>query len=126
MQSSPAIYFSCFWIHCFTYHGLPVFPFPFLSQLSDFKSYQPLIAQDIQLRKMREVCHFNHRYTSTIRDRIMKKNPGNYITGFLKNILIVENKYLVTHQTSKISGFNRPVTFSLKSSSFPHLITCII
>ncbi len=34
---------------------------------------------------MRDVI-FSHRYTSTLRDKIRKKNPENHIVGFLKNL----------------------------------------
>ncbi len=40
----------------------------------------------LPLRKMREACNFHHRYTSTMRDKIRKKNPENHIVGFLKNL----------------------------------------
>ncbi len=33
-----------------------------------------------------EACNFHHRYTSTMRDKIRKKNPENHIVGFLKNL----------------------------------------
>ncbi len=38
------------------------------------------------LKKMREACNLHHRYTSTMRDKIRKKNPENHIVGFLKNL----------------------------------------
>ncbi len=47
---------------------------------------QPPIVQVIPLKKMREACNFHHRYTSTMRDKIRKKNPENHIVGFLKNL----------------------------------------
>ncbi len=47
---------------------------------------QPPIVQVLPLKKMREACHFHHRYTSTMRDKIRKKNPENHIVGFLKNL----------------------------------------
>ncbi len=47
---------------------------------------QPPIGQVLPLKKMREACHFHHRYTSTMRDKIRKLNPENHIVGFLKNI----------------------------------------
>ncbi len=47
---------------------------------------QPPIGQVLTLKKMREACHFHHRYTSTMRDEIRKQNPENHIVGFLKNI----------------------------------------
>jgi len=38
---------------------------------------------------MREVCNFHHRYTSTMRDKMRKKkNPGNHIVVFLKNLFV--------------------------------------
>ncbi len=40
----------------------------------------------LPLKKMREACNFHHRYTSTMRDKIRKKNPENHIVGFLKNL----------------------------------------
>ncbi len=49
-------------------------------------SQQPIV-QVLPLKKMREACNFHHRYTSTMRDKIRKKNPENYIVGFLKNLL---------------------------------------
>ncbi len=46
---------------------------------------QPSIVQVLPLKKMREACNFHHRYTSTMRDKIRKKNPENHIVGFFKN-----------------------------------------
>ncbi len=40
----------------------------------------------LPLKKMREVCNFPHRFTSTMRDKIRKQNPENHIVGFLKNL----------------------------------------
>ncbi len=57
--------------------------------------------QVLPLKKMREACNFHHRYTSTMRDKIRKKNPENHIVGFLKNLFtMVENKYLVNNKIS--------------------------
>jgi len=39
---------------------------------------QPLIVEVCLLRIMRKVCHFNHRYTSTMRDKMREKNTGNH------------------------------------------------
>ncbi len=47
---------------------------------------QPPIVQVLPLKKMREACHFHHRYTSTMRDKIRKIHPENHIVGFLKNL----------------------------------------
>ncbi len=47
---------------------------------------QPPIVQVLPLKKMREACHFHHRYTSTMRDKIRKRNPENHIVGFLNNL----------------------------------------
>ncbi len=47
---------------------------------------QPPIVQILPLKKMREACNFHHRYTSTMKDKIRKKNPENHIVGFLKNL----------------------------------------
>ncbi len=47
---------------------------------------QPPIVQVLPLKKMREACNFHHRYTSTMRDKIRKRNPENPIVGFLKNL----------------------------------------
>ncbi len=50
---------------------------------------QPPIVQVLPLKKMREACNtydFHHMYTSTMRDKIRKKNPENHIVGFLKNL----------------------------------------
>ncbi len=47
---------------------------------------QPLIVQVLPLKKMREPCNFHHMYTSTMRDKIRKKNPENHIVGFFKNL----------------------------------------
>ncbi len=47
---------------------------------------QPPIVQVLPLKKMREACNFHHRYTSTMRDKIRKKNPENHIVGFLNNL----------------------------------------
>ncbi len=45
------------------------------------------IVQVLPLKKMREACNFHHRYTSTMRDKIRKKNPENHIVGFITNLL---------------------------------------
>ncbi len=50
------------------------------------KYLQVPIVQVLPLKKMREACHFYHRYTSTMRDKIRKKNPENHIVGILKNL----------------------------------------
>ncbi len=65
---------------------------------------QPPIVQVLPLKKMREACNFHHRYTSTMRDKIRKKNPENHIVGFFKNFLqiMVENKYLVTYKQARL------------------------
>ncbi len=47
---------------------------------------QPPIVQVLPLKKMREACNLHHRYTSTMRDKIRKKNPENPIVGFLKKL----------------------------------------
>ncbi len=47
---------------------------------------QPPIVRVLPLKKMREACNFHHRYTSTMRDKIRKKNPENHIVGFFKNL----------------------------------------
>ncbi len=47
---------------------------------------QPPIVQVLPLKKMREACNFHHRYTSTMRDKIRKKNPENHIVRLLKNL----------------------------------------
>ena len=39
--------------------------------------------QVLPLKKMREACNFNHRYTSTMTDKMIEKNPENHIVGFL-------------------------------------------
>ncbi len=44
---------------------------------------QPPIVQVLPLKKMREACNFHHRFTSTMRDKIIRKN---HIVGFLKNL----------------------------------------
>ena len=35
---------------------------------------------------MREDCNVNHRYTSTMTDKMRKKNPENQIVGFFMNL----------------------------------------
>ncbi len=47
---------------------------------------QPPIVQVLTLKKMRETCNSHLRYTSTMKDKIRKKNPENHIVGFLKNL----------------------------------------
>ena len=47
---------------------------------------QPPIVQVLPLKKMREACNFHHRYTSTMTDKMRKKNPENHIVGFLMNL----------------------------------------
>ncbi len=65
---------------------------------------QPPIVQVLPLKKMREACNFHHRYTSTMRDKLRKKNPENHIVGFLRIYLqiMVENKYLVTYKQARL------------------------
>ncbi len=48
---------------------------------------QPPIVQVLPLKKMREACNFHHMYTSTMRDKIRKKNPENHIVGFFKEFI---------------------------------------
>ena len=36
--------------------------------------------------KIWEACNFHHRYTSTMTDKMRKKNPENHIVGFLMNL----------------------------------------
>ena len=47
---------------------------------------QPPIVQVLPLKKMREACNFHHRYTSTMTDKMRKKNPENHIVGFFMNL----------------------------------------
>ncbi len=47
---------------------------------------QPPIVHVLPLKKMREACNFHHRCTSTMIDKIRKKNPENHIVGFLKKL----------------------------------------
>ncbi len=44
---------------------------------------QPPIVQVLPLKK---ACNFHHRYTSTMRDKIRKRNPENHIVGFFTNL----------------------------------------
>ena len=46
---------------------------------------QPPIVQVLPL-KMRKACNFHHSYTSTMTDKVRKKNPENHIVGFLMNL----------------------------------------
>ena len=46
----------------------------------------PPIVQVLPLKKMREACNFHHGYTSTMTDKIRKKNPENHIVGFWMNL----------------------------------------
>ncbi len=73
----------------FTVHK--IFQFPIIKNLLGLQwgkkvFSQPPIVQVLPLKKMREACNFHHRYTSTMRDKIRKKNPENHIVGFLKNL----------------------------------------
>ena len=47
---------------------------------------QPPFVQVLPLKKMREACNFHHRYTSTMTNKMRKKNPENHIVGFLMNL----------------------------------------
>ena len=47
---------------------------------------QPPIVQVLPLKKMREACNCHHRYTSTMTDKMRKKNPENHIVGFFMNL----------------------------------------
>ncbi len=89
---------------------------------------QPPIVQVLPLKKMREVCNFHHRYTSTMRDKIRKKNPENHIVGFFKNLFAnYGGKKVFGHlQTSKIAGPHRPVTSSLRGSSVLHSLPVLM
>ncbi len=76
------IFFLYFW-SC----GVPTLIFLFAYIQWGKKVFsQPPIVQVLPLKKMREVCNFHHRYTSTMRDKIRKRNPENHIVGFLKNL----------------------------------------
>jgi hypothetical protein len=44
-----------------------------------------LILQVFLLTKHVEVCTFYHRYTSTVRDGILNKNPENHFVWLLSN-----------------------------------------
>ncbi len=89
---------------------------------------QPPIVQVLPLKKMREACDFHHRYTSTMRDKIRKKNPENHIVGFIKNLFAnYGGKQVFGHlQTSKIAGSHRPVTSSLRGSSVLHSLPVLM
>ncbi len=89
---------------------------------------QPPIVQVLPLKKMRESCNFHHRYTSTMRDKIRKKNPENHIVGFLKNLFAnYGGKLVFGHlQTRKIAGSHRPVTSSLRGSSVLHSLPVLM
>ncbi len=69
--------------------------------------------QVIPLKKMREACNFHHRYTSTMRDKIRKKNPDNHIVGFLKNLFIdyiyIYNIYLFIKPSETFLFTNKSV-----------------
>ncbi len=71
--------------------GLSSFPYSERMSVLDIQwgkkvfSQSPIV-QVLPLKKMREACNFHHRYTSTMRDKIRKKNPENHIVGFLKNL----------------------------------------
>ncbi len=84
--------------------------------------------QVLPLKKMREACNFHHRYTSTMRDKIRKRNPENHIVGFLKNLFAnYGGKQVFGHlQTSKIAGSHRPVTSSLRGSSVLHSLPVLM
>ena len=86
---------------------------------------QPPIVQVLQLKKMREACH---RYTSTVTDKMRKKNPENHIVGFLMNLFAnYGGKSVFGHlQTSNISGSHRPVTSSLRGSSVLHSLPVLM
>ena len=47
---------------------------------------QTPIVQVLPLKKMREACHFHHRYISTMTDKMREKNPENHSVGFLMNL----------------------------------------
>ncbi len=68
------------------YHDGVLCTFYLLVQWGKKLFSQPPIVQVLPLKKMREACNFHHRYTSTMRDKIRKKNPENHIVGFLKNL----------------------------------------
>ncbi len=89
---------------------------------------QPPIVQVLPLKKMREACNFHHRYTSTMRDKIRKKNPENHIVGFLKNLFANYGGKQVFGQlqTSKIACSHRPVTSSLRGSSVLHSLPVLM
>ncbi len=57
---------------------------PRLSQI--YTVGQKSISQPPIVQVLPEACNFHHRYTSTMRDKIRKKNPENHIVGFLKNL----------------------------------------
>ncbi len=83
MDSLP-LYFA--FIYFITYFAFTVSLISFCIQWGKKVFSQPPIVQVLPLKKMREACNFHHRYTSTMRDKIRKKNPENPIVGFLKNL----------------------------------------
>lgn len=49
-------------------------------------SQQPIV-QLLPLKKIREACNFLHRCTSSMRDKMRKKNPENHIVWILKEFI---------------------------------------
>ncbi len=77
----------CVYIYIYIYVCVYIYIYIYIYILWGKKVFsQPPIVQVLPLKKMREACNFHHRYTSTMKDKIRKKNPENHIVGFLKNL----------------------------------------
>lgn len=74
---------------------------------------------------MGEVCDVPHRYISTVRDRMYKKEIT--LDDFKELIFIMKQKIIISHlQISKNSGPHKPVTSSLRSFAILHSLPVLM
>ncbi len=83
---------------------------------------QPPIVQVLPLKKMREASNFHHRYTSTMRDKIRKKN----CRIFKEFICKLWWKISIWSPTNKQDCWlSQTCNFFFKRLLCPPLVTCI-
>ncbi len=87
---------------------------------------QPPIVQVLPLKKMREVCNFHHRYTSTMRDKIRKKSRKSHCRIFKEFICKLWWKISIWSPTNKQDCWlSQTCNFFFKRLLCPPLVTCI-
>ncbi len=88
---------------------------------------QPPIVQVLPLKNMREACNFNHRYTSTMRDKIRKqKSRKSHCRIFKEFICKLWWKISIWSPTNKQDCWlSQTYNFFFKRLLCPPLVTCI-